>query len=478
VFKSLQAKIISSYVLIVVLSLLLTGSATLILFDRYQERVAYREMRLLATAMANRALTLLGQLPPREVVRRLSQEIEAAGGHLLLLDAEGRVIADSSESSSLDGQRLELPAAAEMLVNPRRSTILRFEAPGVGEFLYVVVPLPPGERLAQVRGGSRYIALARPVLEVRGAWRELLQPLLGAVAVVVMVAILVGILLSRSIIGPLERMTLASEAMARGDYSQTIAGGGQDEVGRLAQAFNTMAREVHRAHQMERDFVANVSHDLKTPLTAIQGFAQALVDGTAQDPQAQAHAAQIILEETERMRRLIQNLLDLARLESGQASIDHVPVDLIAVLTDVSRAFGSRAEQSGISLVLRLPASLPPVVGDAARLDQAFSNLLDNALRHTPAGGQVELSALPTSEATVEITVSDTGCGIPPAELPRIFERFYRLDKARAGNSGTGLGLSIVREIVGAHGGSIRAASQVGQGSRFTITLPTGGVHS
>ncbi len=473
-FKSLRAKLISSYFLIVFLSLLLAGSAALFLFDRYQERVAYREMRLLVTVMAVRALALLNQQPPLEVVRRLSLEMEAAGGRLLLLDAEGRVIADSADGPGLDGQRLELPPAGDMVKNPRRSTILRHDAPGAGEFLYVVVPLSSGERAGLTRAGPRYIALARPVPEVRGAWRELAQPLAGAAALALIAAVLVGMLLSRSITGPIARMTQASEAMARGDYAQTIPGGGQDEVGRLAQAFNAMAREVKRAHQMERDLVANVSHDLKTPLTAIQGFAQALVDGTAQDRQAQARAAQIILEEAQRMRRLIQDLLDLARLESGQMPIAHEPVDLVALLADVGRTFGPRAEQSGITLSLRLPPTLPPIPGDAVRLEQVFSNLLDNALRYTPAGGQIEVAASPTSEGTVEIIVSDTGCGIPPEELPRIFERFYRLDKARAGSGGTGLGLAIVREIVSAHEGSIRAASQVGQGSRFTVTLPSG----
>lgn len=286
------------------------------------------------------------------------------------------------------------------------------------------------------------------------------------------IALAIGGVLARSVSQPVAEMTRAAEAMARGDYEQQIAVQGDDEIARLGRAFNTMAREVNRVHRMQRDFVANVSHDLKTPLTSIQGFAQALLDGTAEAPEDRRRAAQIIYEEAERMRRLVHTLLELAKLESGQSPLADEPVDLAPLLQDAVRHAIPRAEAKQIELRVRVPETLPIVRGDRARLAQVFDNLLDNALTYTPPGGTVELSAALTSEGTLEVVVADTGEGIPPEDLPRIFERFYRADKARAGEGSTGLGLAIVKEIVTAHGGHVAAASQPGHGTRFTVTLP------
>jgi signal transduction histidine kinase len=471
-FSSLRVKLIASYAIILVLALLLAGSAVVVLFNRYQERIAYRDMQLIATTVASRVPLLLNRrLALADLARRLRDEAQVMKARLLLLDDDGRVIADSAPGANLEGHQLVV-TPGDLEVRPSRlPDVRRLRQPRGNDLLYVVVPLPTLDQPTDARSLPRFIALARPVREVGAAWSEIGPPLVVVGVVVLVVATLLGAGLARSITRPIEAMTRAAAAMARGDYSQTIPVEGKDEVGRLAASFNTMAHQVARAHRMERDFVANVSHDLKTPLTSIQGFAQALLDGTVKDEAGQRQAAQIIYEEAERMNRLVRGLLELAKLESGQVTMARQPVDLARVLRECADGASHRAEQASVTLNVRLADRLLPLTGDAARLEQAFNNLLDNALRYTPAGGQVELSAFPTSDGGIEVSVSDTGPGIPAEDLPRIFERFYRADKART-PGGTGLGLAIVKEIIQAHGGTIRAASQPGQGTRFTITLP------
>jgi len=230
--------------------------------------------------------------------------------------------------------------------------------------------------------------------------------------------------------------------------------------------------------------VANVSHELKTPLTSIQGFSQALLDGTAGDEQARGRAAAIIHEEAGRMRRLVDELLDLARLEAGQVILAREAVDVPDLLRACAARYASVADQAGIAVEVQMAESLPPVVGDPDRLGQVFGNLVDNAIKHSTGatgGGRVALNAQ-QQDSSVVCSVTDSGPGIPADDLPRVFERFYQVDKSRARRSGVsdssgqargaGLGLAIAKEIVQAHGGRIAVESVEGLGTRFTVYLP------
>jgi signal transduction histidine kinase len=288
------------------------------------------------------------------------------------------------------------------------------------------------------------------------------------------------------------RLTRATEAIAQGEYDHRVEMKGSDEIGRLATSFNTMAERVQRSRQMEKDFVANVSHELKTPLTSIQGFAQAILDGAVQNMQDVEHAAQTIFNETTRMTRLVGDLLTLARFESGQIPLAHESIDLSQSLPLWVERFRPRANESGQTLITVIDP-LPSIVGDPGRLEQVVANLIDNALKYNSAGGTVTVTAKPIGGESISktkstvtlrrrllenlpaqfvvISIADTGGGIPPEDLPRLFERFYRGDKARVAG-GTGLGLAIANEIARAHGGKIEVTSQLGQGSVFTIHLP------
>jgi two-component system, OmpR family, sensor kinase len=229
---------------------------------------------------------------------------------------------------------------------------------------------------------------------------------------------------------------------------------------------------VQTSQQSQRDFIANVSHELKTPITSIQGFAQAILDGTVQTPELLKQSANVIYNEAGRMHRLVMDLLALSRLEAGTADLQYGTVDIGLVLENVVSKFQLQAKQLEINLMSDLKP-IPPFWGDGDRLAQVFTNLMDNALKFTPQGGQVHVNS-GIEARNIVVKVADTGCGIPPKDLSRIFERFYQVDKSRKGGSGRGigLGLAIVKQIVLAHKGKIKIESEQGNGTTFSVILP------
>jgi signal transduction histidine kinase len=301
---------------------------------------------------------------------------------------------------------------------------------------------------------------------------EFLRPILLAGGIALIVSILLSFLITRWIAAPLDHLAGASRAVANGDYDQRLQVAGPEEMQSLAQAFNEMVREVKASHQSQRDFVANVSHELKTPLTSIRGFAQAILEGAAADREQQERAAQVIRDESARLERLVKDLLDLARLDSGQTDFDFQRVDLNALLSAVVERLSVKAREASVSVRLDVP-DFPALVGDGDRLAQVFTNLLDNAVKHSPRGGDVRVWG-EVAGGWVSVHVDDHGEGIPDADLERIFERFYMVNKARPGgiDRGTGLGLAISQEIIRMHAGILSAQSKVGQGSRFSVQIP------
>jgi len=285
------------------------------------------------------------------------------------------------------------------------------------------------------------------------------------------ISLILAILMTRWVASPLQRIALSARGIAGGEY-HPIRPEGPDEVKSLSRTFNEMAEQVQATQQSQRDFIANVSHELKTPLTSIQGFAQAILDGTAQTDDDFNNAAEVIHTEAARMHRLVLDLLDLARLDSGTFEFERSLVNLPTLLESVVTKLTPQAVNGEVVLTLQVDP-LPSLIGDGDRLAQVFTNLVENAIKHTPEEGNVRVVAIPNDEM-IEISVIDTGEGIPAKDLERIFERFYQVDKSRPGGRrrGAGLGLAIAREIIQAHGGSLKAKSVTGQGSVFVVKLP------
>jgi signal transduction histidine kinase len=253
----------------------------------------------------------------------------------------------------------------------------------------------------------------------------------------------------------------------------------QDELGQLALTFNAMAdtiesdvNELRRQDGMRRELIANIAHDLATPLTAVQGFSEALADDLISNPEARHETAQLIGREVQRLRRLVADMQQMSSLESGQIKLDLAPLDMHELVGETLAVLTPECEEAGIQIRNEITPDTPLVCADSDRITQVLLNLLDNARRHTPRGGTITVSAQ-RQEKMLGVFISDTGIGIDAKDLPHIFERFYRADRSRTGaTGGSGLGLSIVKAIIVAHKGTINAESTPGQGTRIIFTLP------
>ncbi len=467
---SLRQKLIVAFAAVIALSLVLASATFVYLLREYQaerERDRLEVVALGTSGLVFRAIR--SGVPLSEIENQLDQLAGAARARILLLSDRGIVLHDTDQGKLAD-RSFAMPPSSSRRPGMFQGTV---NAPS-GEEVYAVVPF----------GQSGYrVAVLAPEQSLTGAWLELLPRLSLAALLALLVSTAIAWKLASSITRPLVQITRVSEAMARGHLEHQLdTPEGDDEVGRLTKAFNAMAREVAHSHRAMRNLLANVSHDLRTPLTSIQGFAAALVDGTVSDRQGGQEAGRVIGEEAGRMRRLIDDLLYLGRIESGDVVLDRSQVDLAEVARAGCRRFTFRADEARVRLRVEAQDAIP-VLGDAHRLAQVLDNLLDNAFKHTPAGGEITISAAAERRGSPQrgrvprpgratLRVHNTGSVIPAGEVERVFERFYQLDRARVGGEGRGLGLAIAKEIVQAHGGTILAQSDEASGTAFIVSLP------
>jgi len=458
--RSLASRLLLTYVLVTVLVIVLAALSLLVLLSStpLADRLAWQTLEAEANVLVPRVERAIAQHESEPLAAvRLAKRLRSRA---LVVNARGEI---SAQGGMVTLEDVDAALAEAALA----------KGPGEGEsrdplnrrWLYVARRLSTGDMLV--------VAAPRPTLRTLLAYGDdLLTPLYRATLVGLVVSVILAWLVSRWVTAPLRRLAGAAQSVAAGRYEQQVPLGGPAEIESLAADFNQMVQRVQATQQGQRDFVANVSHELRTPLTSIDGFAQAILDGTAADRSAQMHAAQVIHEESDRLARLVDDLLDLARLDAGQMTFARASVDVNALIARVADRLSLRAQQKGVRLENEV-LGLPVVAGDGDRLAQVFTNLIDNALKHTPAGGIVRLRGEALA-GEVQLHVEDNGPGIPAEDLSRIFERFFQVDRARRGGAGrgTGLGLAISREIVQAHGGRLTATSAPGQGSRFTVQLP------
>ena len=287
-----------------------------------------------------------------------------------------------------------------------------------------------------------------------------------------LIGLLLVSLLSQRMLGSVRSLTAASREMGAGDLSQRVPEGGRDEVGQLARTFNAMAGKLEDAERQRRNMVADVAHELRTPLSNIQGYVEAVRDGVLEPDRATMGT---IHQQVLYLADLVEDLRLLTETEADDFRLNREPGSLVETLRESVEGARAKAEASGIALNIDLPAEAPKMAFDRTRIAQVVGNLLDNAVRHTPTGGTVTVSAA-VQESGASVTVADTGEGIPADVLPFVFDRFYRADPSRSrATGGAGLGLTIARKLVEAHGGSIRVESESGRGASFTFDLPLNG---
>lgn len=284
-------------------------------------------------------------------------------------------------------------------------------------------------------------------------------------------------ILSKKLTDPLLRIEQATRKIAKGDLQTRVKVATKDEIGSLAQVINDLAVELKRFRDTRSEFFANVSHELRTPITYLEGYTKVLKENMAETEEEKELYLDIIHQESGRLARLIHDLFELAKMEEGKIALNFEWVDLTEILEKSALTARLKAKEKGIKIQMDFQEHLPLMYGDGLRIEQIFTNLLNNAIRYTERGYvKIIMQGLNVDE--IQIVVEDTGIGIPEDELSYIFERFYRVEKSRSReHGGTGLGLAIVKKLVELQGGRISASSEVGQGTRFELTFPTKAIH-
>ena len=399
-----------------------------------------------------------------DFTERLNSRAPQLGStRLILLDNERYVVYDSGGSDTI-GSQIALSQSA------RFTGVLEAFAPLGGQnYLGAAIRLP-GKRVDPL--GAAFVMLAEPQsLVATAAAGSLASRLLVAGGAALIVAMLLALLVSRSVTKPLTQLASAAEDIAAGNYARRVSISGQDEIGLVGSAFNRMGEAVERARKAQRDFLANVSHELKTPLTSLIGFSQALVDGSLLSDADRTRAATIVHEESERVLRMAQELLDLARVEAGSISLHITAVDLGGQLEQELEMIRPRADSRKLNLKLNFPDDIPPVAADPERLHQVLDNLLDNAVKYAPEGSTVNAVARLSGGLVETIVSNPTGPHRPDPD--RMFDRFYRADPSRsAAAGGVGLGLSISRELTAAMQGRLWADFDDTGNLRIHLMLP------
>lgn len=461
-FNSLRTRLWLSYTLLIGLVLLVVGIGVTLAVIRSDLplRQAISNLQLFQVGILPR-LQNVADIGPKLLQAVITNQGSKVNGRVLVFNAQGQLVADS-----LAGQGIPLPdimgsleeaSAADSLLSYKdnNNKIWYYSVHAVNEAHYIV------------------LAVQRPRLPLLTILRdEFVGPMVQAGLIAMLVSFILSILMTRWVTSPLNTITKEARQVIAGE-AHPIPLKGPKEVRNLAHSFNEMAMRVQKSRSSQQDFIANVSHELKTPLTAIQGFTQAILDGTVASAEDIHNAVSVIADESERMHRLVMELLALARLDGEMDEFNKERIAVNPLVTASVKKFGPLAEKSGVTIQLASKTQNDHIIGDADRIMQVLNNLLDNAVKFTPAGGTIQLHT-GCSDGMLIIKVKDSGLGIPQEEQEKIFERFYQVEKSRPGgsNRGVGLGLAISKKIVESHNGEISLTSSPGKGSEFVVKLP------
>ncbi len=464
-------KFFAAFVLLTIVTAIILGSFLVIrLRSNVESKISQRLQSdaILAGEIFRKAM-LEGdntyiQRETKELAKKLNLRIT-------VIDKQGKVLADSemdAQSMENHGGRAEFIGAVEKGVgeSTRFSHTLNYS------MKYVAVRVTDGTEVVGV------VRIAVPESEVQLELHQLYRVAIAGVIAAICIAGVIAYVMARGISTPIRQMKEVADAIAKGQFDERTSIRGEDELAELGRSLNAMSDElklkIERLKYLDTvrtDFVANVSHELKTPLTSIRGFVETLEDGAINDSDNARRFLAIIKKHAQRLSNIIDDLLRLSELESG-GGIEMGKVDIKGLIDEVAMGFGHSLAVKQQKLSVEAAGGDFTIRGDKDRLEQVFVNLVDNAIKYTKEGGRIKVQLVQAGDSVI-VTVEDNGIGIPKEDIERVFERFYRVDKARSRElGGTGLGLSIAKHIVLAHNGEIRIESEINKGTKVFVTLP------
>jgi len=511
VFRSIRTRLTVSHLAVIVVAMTLSGFLLLSLLERYflqaMEQSLIAQARITAQALIPGALA---EGPPAEQQAAAYNTVWQQRVDNLSIQAENVAPPSSpvgptdlrgpSDLGYLADASLELSSQLDTRIRvlDTQGVVLVDSLPdGQGEDLRsdpLVVQALQGQYASKTDQAGRYQAamhvvlpvqiesglvgavyLSQPLRDVTAVLNDLRNRWLLSTAIALLLSGIVGLVLSQAIARPLRRLTAAAGAVAQGQFDQEVPVGSRDELGQLSRAFNDMTGRLRAARQLQTDFVANVSHELRTPLTSVKGLVETLRDGAVDDPQVRDRFLETVESETDRLIRLVNDLLLLSRADSEALGLQRSAVDMAALARSAANRLAPRAEAQGLTLRVETHGDVQPAWADPDRIEQVLLNLLDNAIKYSRPGGTVTVSVQEGEPGRpVRVQVRDEGIGIPAEELPHIGQRFYRADRARSrAAGGSGLGLAIAKALVQAHGGELSIESQEDHGTVVTFTVPT-----
>jgi two-component system phosphate regulon sensor histidine kinase PhoR len=476
--RSIRSKITLAYIFLATAGLAAVGFLSSMEIESFLKRLLVGQLRVESDLVVSSLSGLSGR--PIEEIDRFAKELAArAGCRITIIDSSGKLLLDSSVP------REEIPHVENHLSRPEfqeakrlgLGTNLRRSRTVGEEFLYVAWRIPESRQFF-VGQRAAFIRLAMPLEEVQSLVAEIRFNIVLASLIALLLVLIVSALLSQRISKPLVQITRQVEEIRAGNFDTRLSISSQDEIGRLAQTVNELvdklkgeAVQLRKLEQVRSEFLGNVSHELRTPIFALQGFLETLLDGAIDDPAVNRDFLEKAHAQALRLNTLLTDLIDISRIESGEMKMSFRYFSLREFLESVINDLRTTAEQRNVTLTLQTVPDKIEVLGDKEKLRQALNNLIENAIKYNKVTGTVTVSVTDLGDRVL-ITVADTGIGIAAEHLPRIFERFYRIDKERSRQAGgTGLGLSIVKHIVEAHGSKVEVSSTVGEGSSFSFTL-------
>jgi two-component system phosphate regulon sensor histidine kinase PhoR len=458
-------------VLILIVVFVLNFFVSLRLHEHFEQKIS-AELKSNAVLVGDILQTDFVEGRFEEIQQKTRQLADKLDLRITVIEKEGRVLGDSEQQPSLmesHSDRLEIIEAIEKGFG--QST--RFSDTLGINMKYVAVRVDQGDRILGI------VRFALPLSRVQPEIRIIYRVVLFGTIAAVIIALIAAYFVSRSITLPIRQVKETARQIAKGDFGRRVRIKSKGELGELAESLNTMADELQqkmenlkRLDRVRTDFVANVSHELKTPLTLIKGYIETLQNKAINDKEKSARFISIIKEHSDRLGYIIDDLLSLSEVELSRDCVNKTEFDLKEVIDEISLGFEQALTEKNQTLTVSTYGDDFSIQADRNKIEQVFANLIDNSIKYTKEFGRIEIS-LYEQERMVRVTVHDNGIGIPKEHRDRVFERFYRIDKARSRElGGTGLGLSIVKHIVLAHNGNIAIESEPNKGTTVSVTFP------